>query len=455
MRLATVVLAAGKGTRMKSALPKVLHPVGGKPMLGHVLDAVVKAGSEKTVVVAGFGAQQVEEYLNGAAEVVYQQEQLGTAHALMQAADTLKDFPGHVLVVCGDTPLITAETLAQLVKQHLDNQAAATVLTAMMEDPTGYGRVIRDDQGRVDRIVEQRDGSPEELAVKEINTGFYCFAVPGLFETLSQISSKNAQGEYYLTDIIEIYNRQSKLITASVCNDPDEVMGINSRRQLAVAENILRAQVLGRLMDDGVTIIDPATTYVDSTVAVEPDTILYPGTIIEGTTVIGQGSLIGPHSRIVNTTIGEHCQVQYSVLLDSEVDASCNIGPFAYIRPGTKIGVGVKVGDFVEIKKSIVGNNSKVPHLSYIGDTIIGKNVNIGAGTITCNYDGTNKHQTIIEDGAFIGSNANLVAPVKVGGGAIVAAGSTITQDVPGGALAVARERQVNKQDWVNNKNNK
>lgn len=455
MRLATVVLAAGKGTRMKSALPKVLHQVGGKPMLGHVLDAVDKAGSEKTVVVAGFSAERVEEYLNGVAEVVYQEQQLGTAHALMQAADTLKTFPGHVLVVCGDTPMITSETLSMLVKHHIDNQATATVLTAMMEDPAGYGRVIRDDQGRVERIVEQKDGSPGELAIKEINTGFYCFAVPGLFETLTQISSENAQGEYYLTDIIKIYNSQSKIVTACVCDNPSEVMGINDRRQLAIAEKVLRSEVLERLMDAGVTIIDPSSTYVDSTVTVEPDTILYPGTILEGTTTIGKGSLVGPNTRIVNTIVGEESQVQYSVVLDSEVDSGCTIGPFSYIRPGTKLGLGVKVGDFVEIKKSIIGNKSKVPHLSYIGDAIIGKGVNIGAGTITCNYDGSKKHQTNIDDGAFIGSNTNLVAPVKVGSGALVAAGSTITDDIPSGALGVARERQVNKQDWVKRTHNK
>jgi bifunctional UDP-N-acetylglucosamine pyrophosphorylase/glucosamine-1-phosphate N-acetyltransferase len=451
MRLATVILAAGKGTRMKSSLPKVLHQVGGKPMLGHVLDAVVKAGSEKTVVVAGFGAERVDEYVDGVADVVYQEQQLGTAHALMQATDALKNFPGHMLVVCGDTPLITTETLSMLVKQHIDNQSAATVLTAILEEPAGYGRVIRDDQGTIDRIVEQKDGTPEELAVKEINTGFYCFAVPGLFETLQQISSENAQGEYYLTDIIKIYNSQGKKITACVCNDPDEIMGINNRRQLAVAEQIMRSKVLGQLMDAGVTVIDPSSTYVDTTVTVEPDTILYPGTILEGTTVIGKGSLIGPNTRVVNTAIGEHSKVHYSVLLDSEIGVGNNIGPFAYIRPGTKLGAEVKVGDFVEIKKSSIGDKTKVPHLSYIGDAVIGKGVNVGAGTITCNYDGSNKHQTTIDDDVFIGSNTNLVAPVKVGSGALIAAGSTITDDIPSGALGVARERQVNKQDWVKN----
>ncbi|MBM7855204.1 bifunctional UDP-N-acetylglucosamine pyrophosphorylase/glucosamine-1-phosphate N-acetyltransferase [Desulfohalotomaculum tongense] len=449
MRLAAVILAAGKGTRMKSKLPKVLHQVGGKPMLGHVLDAVVKAGAEKTVVVAGYGAEQVESFVGNRAQVVYQEQQLGTAHALMQAAGILESFPGHILVVCGDTPLITPETLSQLVKCHADNQASATVLTTVMQDPTGYGRVIRDEQGRVDRIVEQKDGTPEELAVQEINTGFYCFAVPGLFDALKQISSDNAQGEYYLPDIIKIYNRQNKVVAASLCNDPREVMGVNNRQQLAAAEKELRARVLNRLMNDGVTVIDPAATYVDSTVTIEPDTVLYPGTILEGDVKIAGGCYVGPNTRIVSSIIGPGCRVQYSVVMDSEIGPGCTIGPFAYIRPECKLGSGVKIGDFVEVKKSEIGNNSKVPHLSYIGDSIIGKDVNVGAGTITCNYDGKKKHRTEINDGAFIGSNTNLVAPVKVGAGAVIAAGSTITKDVPRGALGVARGRQINKENWV------
>lgn len=449
MRLAAVILAAGKGTRMKSALPKVLHPVGGKPMLGHVLEAVKRVGAERTVVVAGFGKEQVSSYVGENATVVVQREQLGTAHALMQAAPELASFPGHILVLCGDTPLITEQTLSQLVKTHLEQQASATVLTTVMDDPTGYGRVIRDASGRVERIVEQKDGSPEELAVREINTGFYCFAAAGLFETLQQISANNAQGEYYLTDIVELYNRQNKLVAACVGGNADEVMGINDRRQLARAEYLLRHRTLNRLMDEGVTIIDPHNTYVETTVTVGSDVVLYPGTILEGCTAVGSGTVIGPHSRLVNAVVKDNCHIQYSIITDSEIGPGCNIGPFAYIRPGTKLGAGVKVGDFVELKKAIVGNNSKIPHLSYIGDAVIGQNVNIGAGTITCNYDGKNKHVTEINDGAFVGSNANLVAPVKVGANAVIAAGSTITKDIPANALAVAREHQLNKHDWV------
>ncbi len=450
MRLAAVVLAAGKGTRMKSALPKVLHPVGGKPMLGHVLDALKHAGVEKTVVVAGYGAEKVKEYVGSAAEVVYQHQQLGTAHALMQAADALNSFSGHVLVVCGDTPLITPETLKMLFNKHLEEKAAATVLTALAEDPTGYGRIIRDSTGRVDRIVEQKDATPAELAVKEINTGFYCFALSGLFEDLKKISAQNLQGEYYLTDIIKIYNAQGKLVAACSCSDINEVMGVNDRRQLAAANQVMRMRVLTKLMDEGVTVVDPETTYVDATVTVDNDALLYPGTIIEGNTRIGSFSIVGPNTRIVNSSVGENCQLQYSVILDSEIGPNCTVGPFAYIRPGTKLGTGVKVGDFVEVKKSTIGDNTKIPHLTYIGDALIGQKVNIGAGTITCNYDGKHKYVTEIGDHVFVGSNSNLVAPVKVGSEAFIAAGSTITEDVPSGALAVARERQINKEGWVN-----
>lgn len=449
MRLAAIILAAGKGTRMKSALPKVLHPVGGRPMLGHVLQAVQEAGADQSVVVAGFGSEQVATYVGNEATLVLQQEQLGTAHALMQAAPAMANFSGHLLVVCGDTPLITGETLSQLVKTHIHRQASATVLTAKLDDPTGYGRVMRDAQGQVERIVEQKDASQNELAVQEINTGFYCFAAAGLFEALQEISTANAQGEYYLTDIIELYHRQNKVVAAYQCPDIDEVLGVNDRRHLAQAELLLRQRVLYRLMDDGVTIIDPATTYVEPTVAVGADTVLHPGTILAGNTVVGGGSTIGPNSHLVNALVGANCQIQYSVITDSQVGQQCNIGPYAYLRPGAKLGDRVRVGDFVEIKKTIVGDDSKIPHLSYLGDAVLGHSVNIGAGTIICNYDGKNKHITEIKDGAFIGSNANLVAPVQVGAGTLVAAGSTITKNVPDGALAVARERQVNKQGWA------
>lgn len=449
MELAAVILAAGKGTRMKSDLPKVLHHICGQPMLGHVLNTVAGAGVTRTVVVAGFGFKQVADFVGNNARVVLQEEQLGTAHALLQAGGELSDFPGDLLVVCGDTPLLRANTLARLAQTHSATGAAATLLTAGMDDPTGYGRVLRTSDGSVSRIVEQKDATPEELKVKEINTGVYCFKGPGLFEALKEISPANAQGEYYLTDIIQIFVRKGLLVQAVLLEDHREVQGINDRIQLAQGEGILRRRVLEELMAGGVTVMDPNSTYVDRGVRVGPDSILFPFTFLQGDTDIGSGCTIGPGTNITDCSIGNEVEIQYSVVTGSSIGHSTVVGPYAYIRPGTVIGDHAKVGDFVEIKKSTVGNGSKIPHLSYVGDAVIGEKVNVGAGTITCNYDGKNKYQTILEDGAFIGSNTNLVAPVRVGPNAVVAAGSTITRDVPAEALGVARERQTNVADWA------
>lgn len=448
MRLAAAVLAAGKGTRMKSRRPKVLHRVGGRPMLDYVLEAVKGTGAERVVVVAGYCGEEVAEAVGGAAEVVYQREQLGTAHALLQVRPLLEGYPGHVLVVCGDTPLIRVETLSRLVQHHVDTGAAATLLTAVVPEPGGYGRVVRGSDGKVVRIVEQKDASPEELAINEINSGIYCFRVEGLFEALSSITPGNAQGEYYLTDIVGIYARRGEVVAAVVADDAEEVLGVNDRCQLAGVERILRERKVRDLMLSGVTVIDPATTFVDSDVVIGCDTVIYPFTIIEAGTRIGEDCVVGPSTRIAGSVLGNRVVAVNSVILDSTVGDDSNIGPFAYIRPGCVLGRGVRVGDFVELKKSSIGNFSKVPHLSYIGDATVGERVNIGAGTITCNYDGRAKHPTIIGDRAFIGSNANLVAPVEVGSDAVIGAGSTITKDVPAGALGVARGRQKNIPDW-------
>lgn len=449
MELAAVILAAGKGTRMKSDLPKVLHPVGGKPMLGHVLDAVAQAGATQRIVVAGFGARQVIDFVGNDARVVLQEKQLGTAHALLQAEDELKDFSGDLLVVCGDTPLLRGSTLANLARHHRETGAAATLLTAEMADPTGYGRVIRAANGNVARIVEQKDASPEELQVKEINTGVYCFKVPGLFAALKEISPANAQGEYYLTDIIGIFTQRGMNVQAVALADAQEVQGINDRIQLSRAAAVLRRRTLDDLMASGVTIVDPNNTYIDQGVKIGRDSTILPFTFLLGNTEVGSGCTIGPGSKITDCMIGEQVEIQYSVAIASRIGSGAVVGPYAYIRPGTVVGEQVKIGDFVEIKKSTIGKGSKIPHLSYVGDAVIGEKVNVGAGTITCNYDGKNKYQTILEDNAFIGSNTNLVAPVKVGQGAVVAAGSTITKDVPPNALGVARERQTNVEDWV------
>lgn len=452
MDLAAVILAAGKGTRMNSKLPKVLHPVCGSPMLSYVIDAVTGAGVSKIVVVAGYGAELVAKEVEGKAELVIQAEQLGTAHALIQAESCLKGFNGSLLALCGDTPLIEAGTLAELVERHRNAGVAATVLTAEIADPAGYGRVIRDGQGQISKIVEQKDATPAEELVREVNTGIYCFDVAGLFDVLKQISPANAQGEYYLTDVISIYAECGRGVGAVVIKNPREFAGINDRIQLAGAEQYLRGRVLDDLMRAGVTIVDPNSTFVGRKVSVGRDTVLSPFTFVEGDTIIGEDCIIGPGSRLVNAIVGNGVTIQNSLVIESCIGDNCSVGPFAYLRPGTRLGQGVKVGDFVEIKKSLIGDGSKVPHLSYVGDATVGKKVNIGAGTITCNYDGENKWPTIIGDGAFIGSNTNLVAPVEVGSKAVTGAGSTITKNIPSDALGIERSKQVMVKHWSSRK---
>lgn len=448
MDLAAVILAAGKGTRMKSKLPKVLHHVCGSTMLSYVIDAAEGAGVKKIIVVVGYGADNVAREVEGRAQVAHQAEQLGTAHALLQAGPFLSDFKGRLLVLCGDTPLIEPGTLSRLIQSHRSAGTAATVLTAEMEDPTGYGRVVRDNQGGVVRIIEQKDASPEEKQVREVNTGIYCFEAEGLFEDLSRLSPDNAQGEYYLTDIIETNVRDGRRVGAVKLENPLEIMGINDRVQLAEAERYMRGRILNSLMLSGVTVVDPQSTFVDRKAQVGRDTVIYPFTVIEGSTVIGEDCVIGPGARLVDAAVGSGVSIQYSVVTGSSMADGCSIGPFSHLRPGNSLGREVKVGNFSEVKKSVLGDGSKVSHLSYVGDADIGKNVNIGAGTITCNYDGINKWPTTIEDGVFIGSNTNLVAPVKIGAGAVTGAGSTITKDVPAGALAVERAGQKIIPGW-------
>ncbi|MHB8157228.1 MAG: bifunctional UDP-N-acetylglucosamine diphosphorylase/glucosamine-1-phosphate N-acetyltransferase GlmU [Desulfocucumaceae bacterium] len=452
MTLSTVILAAGKGTRMKSHLPKVLHEICGAPLICHVLKAAQEAGSDRIVVVAGFGGDQVAGEIEGRGEVVFQQEQLGTAHALHQAAGPLEGFAGDILVLCGDTPLISSESLTRLVAAHRESSASATVLTAFLDSPAGYGRVIRSADGKVVRIVEQKDASPEELAVNEINTGIYCFSSEGLFGSLAQLKPDNAQGEYYLPDLIGLYVTQGKVVTAVSGADPVEIMGVNDRCQLALASQAMSRSINNRLMMSGVTLIDPSSVYIDEGVKIGRDTVVYPGTMIHGNTIIGEGCTIGPFTQIFSARIQANVTVRQSVIEDSDIGSDCLIGPYSYIRPGCVLKGQVKVGDFVELKKVEVGRGSKVPHLSYLGDASIGEKVNIGAGTITCNYDGEKKWLTVIGDNAFIGSNTNLVAPVKVGSGAVIGAGSTITKDVPDDALGVARDAQKNIPNWSRKK---
>lgn len=448
VRLAAVILAAGKGKRMKSRVPKVLHRVCGRPMVAHVLGAVRALQPDKILVVAGHGGDEVQRVVGEGVEIVFQEEQLGTAHALLQTEAHLRDFPGEILVLCGDTPLIRGATLADLVARHRRAGAAATLVTARLADPTGYGRVLRGEDGKVLGIREERDATGEERAVTEVNAGIYCFGTGDLFTLLRKVEANNEQGEFYLTDVIgQMVDRGLKVVTYPV-EDPEEVLGINDRRQLALVEGIMRRRILNRLMLEGVTVVDPATTYVEAGVRVGCDTVLYPFTFLEGESEIGGECHIGPGVRLVNSRVGDRVTVQYSVVLDSVIEEGSQVGPFAHLRPGTHVGPRVRVGNFVEVKKSRLGEGSKVPHLSYIGDATIGEEVNVGAGTITCNYDGRHKWPTIIGERAFIGSNVSLVAPVEVGPEATVAAGSTITRDVPAGALGMARSRQMNILGW-------
>lgn len=449
MKRMAIILAAGQGKRMKSKLYKVLHPVCGKPMVGHVLDTVGQAGVTRNIVVVGHGAEAVKSYLGSAADYVLQEQQLGTGHAVKMAKDMLGKEEGTTIVICGDTPLVTKETLEGLMELHESRGAAATVLTAHMDNPAGYGRVIRSNEGSVTKIVEQKDCSPEEDAVQEINTGTYCFDNAKLFAALDKVTNNNAQQEYYLTDVIGIFREAGETIEAYMTNDAAESIGVNDRVALSEAEGFMRQRLVRKHMLNGVTIIDPSSTYIGADVTIGSGTVLYPGTMLKGNTVIGEGSVIGPNTDIEDSTIGDNVTVKHSVLSKAEVGNGSSVGPFAYLRPASKLGEDVKIGDFVEIKNATIDNGSKVSHLSYIGDATVGKNVNIGCGAITVNYDGYNKSVTEIEDDAFVGSNVNLIAPVKVGKGAYVVAGSTITHSVSDNDLAIARVRQENKPGYA------
>lgn len=447
-----IVLAAGQGTRMKSKLYKVLHPVCGKPMVRHVIDELKQIGADQIITVVVHGADEVKNELKDDSEFVLQEQQLGTAHAVMQARDLLQDKEGLTLVVCGDTPLLKADTIKAMIDYHINNHSKATILTAVAEDPTGYGRVIRNEQGYVEKIVEHKDASDEEKAVKEINAGTYCFDNASLFHALQKVTNNNAQNEYYLPDVIGILKDAGQTVTAFKTNDFTEIFGINDRVALAQAGKIMQQRINEKHMRNGVTIIDPEQTYIDATVVIGQDTVIYPGTMVKGNTVIGTDCIIGPNSEILNCDIGNRTSIRQSVTHDSKIGSDVQIGPFAHIRPQSLIHDEVRIGNFVEIKKTEFGRKSKASHLSYIGDANVGSNVNIGCGSITVNYDGVNKFKTIIKDGAFIGCNSNLVAPVEIGKGAYVAAGSTITDNVPGDSLSIARARQVNKENYVKNR---
>ncbi|WP_188207365.1 bifunctional UDP-N-acetylglucosamine diphosphorylase/glucosamine-1-phosphate N-acetyltransferase GlmU [Alkalibacillus aidingensis] len=444
-----VVLAAGKGTRMKSKLYKVLHPVCGKPMVQHVVDQLNTLELDQIITIVGHGAETVQDQLGDQTAYVVQEEQLGTGHAVRMADSYLEGKPGTTVVVCGDTPLLTSDTLNELMEQHESVQAKVTVLTTDITDPTGYGRVIRDGQGHVEKIVEEKDASSDEKSVKEINTGTYCFDNELLFESLKQVSNDNSQGEYYLPDVLEIAKNQGEKVAAFKTPNDEETIGVNDRVALANAERLLRDRINKEHMRAGVTIVDPQQTYIGPDVSIEADVIIEPGSVIKGETTIGADTVIGPHTELKDCQIGERTLIKQSVVTESHVGSDVQIGPFAHIRPDSYIQDEVKIGNFVEVKKTNMAKGSKASHLSYLGDAKLGKDVNVGCGVITVNYDGRKKHKTIIEDGAFIGCNANLIAPVRIEEGAYVAAGSTITKDVPEKALSIARSRQENKEGYV------
>jgi len=448
---AALILAAGKGTRMKSGLVKVLHELAGRPMLGWPLAAAREAGAAQIVVVAGHQADQVQQLFSQDAgiRIALQEEQLGTGHAVSCALPQLDGLTGSVLILCGDTPLLTGTTLQRLAAEHTGSGAAVTVLTARLDRPFGYGRIVRDSEGRVRRIVEQKDASPEEQAIDEVNSGIYCMDLAFLRAHIGRLGSENAQNEYYLTDLVGIAVAEHAGCSAVVADDPDEIMGVKDRVQLAYAAKIVRQRINLQLMLSGVTLVDPDQTYIDAGVRVGNDTIIWPGCVLRGTTTIGSRCELESNVLVTDCTIGDRVHLKAgSVLSESQVSEDVAIGPMAHLRPGTVLQAQVKIGNFVETKKVVMGVGSKASHLTYLGDAEIGSEVNIGCGTITCNYDGKRKHKTVIGNGVFVGSDVQLVAPVTVGANALIAAGTTVTQDVPPDSLAIARTPQVNKDGW-------
>lgn len=449
MKRNAIILAAGKGTRMRSKLYKVLHQVCGKTMVEHVVGQLEQTDVDNIITIVGYGADAVKDALGDRTEYALQSQQLGTGHAVMQAQDLLGDVDGETIVVSGDTPLFTAETFKKLFEYHEQHHAAATILTSIAPDPTGYGRIVRNEVGIVKRIVEQKDANPEEQAIHEINTGVYCFNNQKLFASLKKINNDNAQGEYYLTDVIEILKKDQEVVTAYQMDDFDESMGVNDRVALARANKIMRQRINTRLMKSGVTLLDPETTYIDDGVQVGQDTVIEGDVVIKGHTTIGEDCYISAHSRIVDSTIHDRVTITSSTLQEAEMHDDSDIGPNSHLRPQAEIGPQVHIGNFCEVKKAFIGEGTKVGHLTYIGNATLGKNINVGCGVVFVNYDGTKKHHTNVGDHAFIGSNSNLVAPVNVAANSFIAAGSTITDSVDEFDMAIARARQVNKTDYA------
>ncbi|NQD97546.1 bifunctional UDP-N-acetylglucosamine diphosphorylase/glucosamine-1-phosphate N-acetyltransferase GlmU [Staphylococcus xylosus] len=449
MQRHAIVLAAGKGTRMKSKKYKVLHDVAGKSMIEHVVDNVKQSGVEQLVTIVGHGAQNVKETLGDASLYSFQEEQLGTAHAVKMASEHLKDKQGTTLVVCGDTPLITAATLKSMIEHHENTKAQATVLSATADNPFGYGRILRDSVQRLTKIVEQKDASETERQINEISSGIFAFDNQVLFEKLELVRNENAQREYYLPDVLSLILEDKGNVEIYHTDDFEEIMGVNDRVMLSEAEKAFKKRTNEHHMRNGVTIVDPATTYIGADVIIGEDTVIEPGVKIAGNTVIGEDTIVGQYTEITNSEIGSNVTIKQSVINEAIVGNHAKIGPFAQLRPGADLGEKVKVGNFVEVKKSVVKTGAKLPHLSYIGDAEIGERTNVGCGSITVNYDGINKFKTIIGNDSFIGCNTNLVAPITLGDRSFIAAGSTITDNVPQDSLALARARQTTKEGYL------
>jgi bifunctional UDP-N-acetylglucosamine pyrophosphorylase/glucosamine-1-phosphate N-acetyltransferase len=446
-----VILAAGKGTRLKSRLPKVLHRLAGKPLLEYVVEAARTLSPRGTCVIVGHQASQVQKvFSNLPVEFIVQEPQLGTGHAVQVARRFWESHQGDLLVLSGDVPLISTKTLAELVDAHSRAGSSATLMSTVLERPEGYGRVLRSSRGDVEGIVEEKDATPEQREIREINAGIYCFQIPALAQIIGQLAATNSQQEYYLTDCIGLLKATGQCVGAVICSDPMEVCGVNSRWELSQLEKLVRKRKLEQLMLDGVTVIDPASTYVEPSVQVGVDTVLYPNVFLEKGSVIGSGCQIYPNVRISASIVEDQAVIWDSCLIsESRIRSGSQVGPFAHLRNHAAVGKGCRIGNFVEIKNSRIGDRTKAAHLSYLGDAEVGEDVNIGAGTITCNYDGISKNKTIIGDNVFVGSDSQLIAPVTVHRGAYIAAGSTIQQDVPEDALAIARSHQVNKENWA------
>ena len=444
MSLSAIVLAAGAGTRMNSKKPKVAHEILGKPLVRYAIDSVKAAGAERVVCVVGYGKEQIET-LACDCEIAFQENMLGTGDAVNSAREILAEEDGSVIVTYGDCPLVTPDTLKNLVQTREQTDSALCVLTMELENPFGYGRIIRDDAGNILKNVEEKDCSAEQKLIHECNTGFYCFDTKLLFSALLKVDNNNAQGEFYLTDTIEILAKDGHKVVSVKSENSEELLGVNSRNQLHTATKIIKKRINEAHMQEGVTLWDSSTTYISPDVKIDADVEIMPNTILLGKTEIGENSVVGPNTRLENVKVGRGCRVDETIGIDSVIEDGATTGPRAYLRPGAHLLKNAKAGTCVEIKKSTVGEGSKVPHLSYIGDCTIGAGVNLGAGTITCNYDGANKHKTEIGDDTFVGSSTMLVAPVKIGKNVVVAAGSVITDEVPDGTLAFGRARQVNK----------